>query len=75
MASISVRFVTASGTITGSATLTDANVVRILAAEKTYLGTVSNQETVNAIARQLVDELKGNTRTVERSAAVIPSLD
>ena len=71
MANISLRFVTNSGTITGSTTLSDENITRILNAEKNYLGVSTNQETVNLLLKRYVTEMIGDTKTVERNAATI----
>lgn len=71
MAIFSVRI----GPFTALTTIADANALRILAAEAINLDTGSDQETVNRIAERLLDELKGDTRTIERNAAVVPPLD
>lgn len=76
MATIAVRFITNGGssTLTGSVTMSDADATRILAAEKIRLQTANAQETVNAIVRTLVQEIIGNTKTMERNAQTIADI-
>lgn len=74
MATISVRFVVGAATTTGAVTVSDANAGRILAAEKTLLGTSADQDTVDKIARRLVDEMIGNTKTIERNANAVADI-
>lgn len=76
MANIQLRFVTNGGAtaITGSLTISDTNAARILTAERTYMATVDNQGTVDALVRRFLDEMIGDTKTIERNATVVPDI-
>lgn len=77
MADIQLRFVTNNGanTLTSTpVTITDANAARILAAEKINMGTADNQATVNALNRRFIDEMIGDTKTIERQATAVADI-
>lgn len=68
MATVSLSAVIQSTTITSVATVSDANANRVLAAEKTYMGTTSNQSTVDALLARFMAEMIADTKTIERNA-------
>lgn len=74
MATISVTFMVDAKIVEGIVVLADADVDRILAAEKTYLGTVDDEATANKIAFDLVNELVGNTKTIERNQVQVSEI-
>lgn len=74
MATISVTFMWDSKSVEGIVVLTDVDVDRILAAEKTYLGTENDQMTADRIAFDLTNELIGNTATIERNQVQVSTI-
>lgn len=74
MATVTLEFVNGSTTIRGTATVSNAHVSRILAAEKTNMNTADNQATADALLRRFLDEMIGDTKTIERNATVVADI-
>lgn len=74
MATIALRFTTGAATLTGSLTVSDANAARILAAEGEYMSGATNQATVDLLIRRFLNDMIGDTKTIERNKIVVADL-
>jgi hypothetical protein len=74
MATITLEFVNGANTIRGTLTVSNANAARLLAAEKINMGTADNQTTADALIRRFLDEMIGDTKTIERNSTPVTDI-
>lgn len=74
MATVFFGFTVGATTTQSTKTVNNTDGARILAAEKITMGTSTDQATVNALLLRWINDMIGDTKSVERAAVPVSDI-